>query len=175
MSAVLQSSYPSGSSTGRGHAQGSQVTAPFAEAPSSDVRLGIGQLRDGWWLWRTCAVPSIVAKRSLVKAVSAAPSNERASWILTVEVGSRAISCLAWAIGCGSLQSAAAMVGNPLTFRADRVSYYYGADELRHCSSDLGCSARRSDDTFSVLARVQKHRAVYRSASGRWQVARSYC
>merc|ERR1719162_1994904 len=69
-------------------------------------------------------------KRSLVKAVSAAPRNERASWILTVQVGSQTISPLAWAIESGSLQTASAMIGDLLTIRADRESYYYGADEL---------------------------------------------
>jgi hypothetical protein len=66
----------------------------------------------------------------LQKAISCAPRGERASWMLTVQVGTQAISPLEWAIESGSLSAATAIIVDLLTFRADRERYYYGVNHL---------------------------------------------
>jgi len=68
--------------------------------------------------------------KQLEKAVSCAPRGKRALWLLNITVGTQSISPLYWAIESGSLDSAKAMIGDLLTFRADRDNYYYGFDDL---------------------------------------------
>lgn len=68
--------------------------------------------------------------KQLRKAIAQAPRGDRAEWMLVVQVGTQSISPLEWAIQSGSLEVAKAMLMDLLTFRADRESYYYGADIL---------------------------------------------
>lgn len=68
--------------------------------------------------------------KQLQKAIACAPRGERAQWMLTVRVGTQSISPLKWSIESGSLEAARAMIIDLLTFRSDRETYYYGADEL---------------------------------------------
>lgn len=96
-------------------------------------------------------VITLNTERSFVKAVSVAPRNGRASWILTVEVGTQTISPLAWAIQSGSLLTASAVVGDLLTSRADRGSYYYGADELFSRRYDIVTMLTKDGSTHSSL------------------------
>lgn len=50
--------------------------------------------------------------------------------MLLIQVGTQNISPLAWSIESGALEAARTMIGDLLTFRADRDKYYYAADEL---------------------------------------------
>merc|ERR1719409_1057389 len=68
--------------------------------------------------------------KALKKAIGCAPRGERSQWMLLVQVGTQDISPLAWSIESGSLEAAAAMIKDLLTFRADRDRYFYGNDEL---------------------------------------------
>lgn len=68
--------------------------------------------------------------KMLKKAISCAPRGKRASWMLTVQVGSQSISPLEWAIESGNLDAAKAIMIDLLTFRADRERYYYGMEHL---------------------------------------------
>merc|ERR1740117_306723 len=70
------------------------------------------------------------SQKLLKKAISCAPRGERASWMLTVQVGTQRISPLAWSVESGNLEAAIAIIGDLLTFRADRDRYYYGVDKL---------------------------------------------
>eukprot|EP00927_Polykrikos_kofoidii_P002426 TRINITY_DN1096_c0_g1_i13.p1 TRINITY_DN1096_c0_g1~~TRINITY_DN1096_c0_g1_i13.p1 ORF type:complete len:1086 (+),score=186.39 TRINITY_DN1096_c0_g1_i13:79-3336(+) len=73
---------------------------------------------------------NVNTKKSMRKAISNAPRGERFSWMLLIQVGSQNISPLAWAIESGALHAASAMIGDLVTFRADRDKYYYGANDL---------------------------------------------
>ena len=66
----------------------------------------------------------------LKKAIGCAPRGERATWLLTVQVGTQRISPLYWSIESGALESALAIINDLLTMRADRDRYYYGMDSL---------------------------------------------
>mmetsp|Transcript_58317 Transcript_58317/g.92577 ORF Transcript_58317/g.92577 Transcript_58317/m.92577 type:complete len:1224 (-) Transcript_58317:186-3857(-) len=66
----------------------------------------------------------------LRNAISCAPRGERATWMLTVQVGTQCISPLAWSIKSGNFDATVAIIRDLLTFRADRDRYYYGVDEL---------------------------------------------
>ena len=66
----------------------------------------------------------------LKKAIGCAPRGERATWLLTVQVGTQRISPLYWSIESGALDSALAIINDLLTMRADRDRYYYGMDSL---------------------------------------------
>mmetsp|Transcript_25454 Transcript_25454/g.58655 ORF Transcript_25454/g.58655 Transcript_25454/m.58655 type:complete len:969 (-) Transcript_25454:134-3040(-) len=70
------------------------------------------------------------ATRQLKKAIACSARGERARWCLVVQVGTQSISPLAWAIQSGRLQAASTILNDLLTIRADRDSYYYGADDL---------------------------------------------
>mmetsp|Transcript_21947 Transcript_21947/g.48526 ORF Transcript_21947/g.48526 Transcript_21947/m.48526 type:complete len:1130 (+) Transcript_21947:41-3430(+) len=69
-------------------------------------------------------------KKQMKKAIGCAPRGERATWMLTVQVGTQSISPLAWSVESGGLEAAGAIIQDLLTIRADRDRYYYGADEL---------------------------------------------
>jgi hemoglobin-like flavoprotein len=80
---------------------------------------------------------NVNTKKSMTKALSNASRGERAGWMLMIQVGSQNISPLAWAIQSGSLHAASTMLGDLLTFRADRDRYYYSADELFNRHPDI--------------------------------------
>jgi len=69
-------------------------------------------------------------RRQMSRAAACAPRGERATWMLTVQVGTQSISPLEWSISSGGLEAASAIIQDLLTIRADRDRYYYGADEL---------------------------------------------
>jgi hemoglobin-like flavoprotein len=67
------------------------------------------------------------------KAISGAPRGQRAAWMLTVTVGTQAISPLIWAIDTGSLDACRQIIKDLLTMRADRERYYYAMEDIfRH-------------------------------------------
>mmetsp|Transcript_45002 Transcript_45002/g.104162 ORF Transcript_45002/g.104162 Transcript_45002/m.104162 type:complete len:1240 (+) Transcript_45002:103-3822(+) len=68
--------------------------------------------------------------KQLKKAIGCSPRGERAMWCLKVQVGTQSISPLSWAIQSGRLDAAGTIIGDLLTIRADRDSYYYGVDAL---------------------------------------------
>jgi hypothetical protein len=70
------------------------------------------------------------SQKMMKKAISCAPRGERANWMLLVQVGTQNISPLAWSVESGSYEAALAIIGDLLTFRADRDRYYYGVDDL---------------------------------------------
>ncbi|CAL1150176.1 unnamed protein product [Cladocopium goreaui] len=57
-------------------------------------------------------------------------TNQGASELLNITVGTQSISPLYWAIESGSLNTAKAMLEDLLVIRADRDNYYYGCDQL---------------------------------------------
>jgi uncharacterized membrane protein YgcG len=67
---------------------------------------------------------------SMKKAIACAPRGERATWMLTVQVGTQRISPLAWSVESGAFAAATAIIKDLFTFRADRDRYYYGVDDL---------------------------------------------
>jgi len=70
------------------------------------------------------------SQKLLKKAIGCAPRGERANWMLLVQVGTQNISPLAWSVESGNFEAAVAIIGDLLTFRADRDRYYFGVDEL---------------------------------------------
>mmetsp|Transcript_46047 Transcript_46047/g.109451 ORF Transcript_46047/g.109451 Transcript_46047/m.109451 type:complete len:1081 (+) Transcript_46047:59-3301(+) len=75
--------------------------------------------------------------KQIRKALSTAPRNQRAMWVLKVTVGTQSISPLLWAIQSGSMEAAKAIMRDLLTIRADRDHYYYGVDELFERHPDI--------------------------------------
>merc|ERR1712232_566252 len=57
--------------------------------------------------------------------------------MLKIQVGTQSISPLFWSIKSGALESAAAIIRDLLTIRADRDKYYYGAEELFERHADI--------------------------------------
>mmetsp|Transcript_100511 Transcript_100511/g.181398 ORF Transcript_100511/g.181398 Transcript_100511/m.181398 type:complete len:1156 (+) Transcript_100511:43-3510(+) len=80
---------------------------------------------------------NVNSMKGLRKALQTAPRSKRATWLLHVQVGDQFISPLIWAIESGSLMVADAILKDLLTIRADRASYYYGADELFQKHPDI--------------------------------------
>eukprot|EP00927_Polykrikos_kofoidii_P016734 TRINITY_DN1757_c0_g4_i1.p1 TRINITY_DN1757_c0_g4~~TRINITY_DN1757_c0_g4_i1.p1 ORF type:complete len:696 (-),score=108.52 TRINITY_DN1757_c0_g4_i1:88-2052(-) len=76
-------------------------------------------------------------QKAMARALSGAPRGERSKWMLLIQVGSQDISPLAWSIQSGALDSASTMIGDLLTFRADRDRYYYAADDLFNRHPDM--------------------------------------
>ncbi|CAK9106871.1 GLOBIN domain-containing protein [Durusdinium trenchii] len=76
-----------------------------------------------------CAI-NMNDEKAVKKAVAISPRGTRAESLLYVTVGTDSVSPLLWAIDCGSLVAAKAILKDLLTIRADRHSYYYGCDEL---------------------------------------------
>jgi hypothetical protein len=76
-------------------------------------------------------------QKSMRKAIACAARGERAKWMLLVQVGSQSISPLAWALESGALESAAAIIKDLLTIRADRDRYYYGVDDIFRRHPDI--------------------------------------
>jgi hypothetical protein len=76
-------------------------------------------------------------RKSMKHALAVASRGERAGWMLLIQVGSQDISPLAWSIQSGALDSASTMIGDLLTFRADRDRYYYAADDLFNRHPDM--------------------------------------
>eukprot|EP00927_Polykrikos_kofoidii_P013040 TRINITY_DN15679_c0_g1_i1.p1 TRINITY_DN15679_c0_g1~~TRINITY_DN15679_c0_g1_i1.p1 ORF type:complete len:1094 (-),score=158.59 TRINITY_DN15679_c0_g1_i1:516-3737(-) len=76
-------------------------------------------------------------KKSMKSALSNASRGERFAWMLLIQVGSQNISPLAWAIESGALESAAVMIQDLFTIRADRDRYYYANDETFNRHPDL--------------------------------------
>eukprot|EP00927_Polykrikos_kofoidii_P030732 TRINITY_DN2645_c0_g1_i6.p1 TRINITY_DN2645_c0_g1~~TRINITY_DN2645_c0_g1_i6.p1 ORF type:complete len:1095 (-),score=184.74 TRINITY_DN2645_c0_g1_i6:117-3401(-) len=72
---------------------------------------------------------NVNTRKSMSRALSNASRGERSGWMLLIQVGSQNISPLAWAIESGALDSAARMIEDLFTFRADRDRYYYACDE----------------------------------------------
>merc|ERR1719267_109206 len=70
------------------------------------------------------------SQKMLKKAISCAPRGERSNWMLLIQVGTQSISPLLWSVESGNFESAAAIMRDLLTFRADRDRYYYGVDDL---------------------------------------------
>ena len=68
--------------------------------------------------------------KRLRRALQDAPRVERSVWQLSVQVGSQSISPLFWALRSGAHSAAKTMIEDVLTIRADRDTYYFGADEL---------------------------------------------
>eukprot|EP00933_Yihiella_yeosuensis_P069725 TRINITY_DN7662_c0_g1_i1.p1 TRINITY_DN7662_c0_g1~~TRINITY_DN7662_c0_g1_i1.p1 ORF type:complete len:1229 (-),score=294.03 TRINITY_DN7662_c0_g1_i1:161-3820(-) len=68
--------------------------------------------------------------KQVKKALACAPRIERASWMLSVTVGTQSISPLIWSINSGASDAARVIIVDLLTIRADRDRYYYGVDEL---------------------------------------------
>lgn len=64
------------------------------------------------------------------KAIDTAPRCERADWLLQIKVGQQSISPLSWSIESGALDVAREIIKDLLTIRADRQSYYFGAEAL---------------------------------------------
>jgi hypothetical protein len=77
------------------------------------------------------------SRKQLNKAIGCAPRGERASWLLTVQVGTQSISPLAWSVEAGNVEAAQAIIADLLTFRADRERYYFGVDEMFKRHPDL--------------------------------------
>jgi len=75
--------------------------------------------------------------RMLRSAVACAPRGLRAVWTLNVQVGTKSISPLMWAIEAGGLDAAKAIIVDLLTIRADRDRYYYGNDILFERHPDI--------------------------------------
>eukprot|EP00445_Apocalathium_hangoei_P024352 CAMPEP_0203930556 /NCGR_PEP_ID=MMETSP0359-20131031/69271_1 /ASSEMBLY_ACC=CAM_ASM_000338 /TAXON_ID=268821 /ORGANISM="Scrippsiella Hangoei, Strain SHTV-5" /LENGTH=1214 /DNA_ID=CAMNT_0050859743 /DNA_START=103 /DNA_END=3744 /DNA_ORIENTATION=+ len=75
--------------------------------------------------------------KMLKKAVSCAPRGRRSQWLLLVQVGTQSISPLSWALQSGSMDTAAAIIEDLLTIRADRERYYYGMEELFERHPDI--------------------------------------
>jgi len=71
------------------------------------------------------------------KAISCAPRNKRATWMLNIQVGTEAISPLVWAVESGAIDAAREMLKDLLTIRADREAYYYGMDEIFRRHPDI--------------------------------------
>jgi len=70
------------------------------------------------------------SEKSLRQAISSSPRGKRATHLLRVQVGTQRISPLLWALECGRLEAARAIIKDLLTIRADRERYYFGADAL---------------------------------------------
>lgn len=98
--------------------------------------------------------------KMLKKAISCAPRQSRAEWLLNVQVGTQAISPLEWAVESGNLQVADAIIKDLLTIRADRERYYFGVDELFKRHLDM---MKRLCDTAPTLIPTLLERLIWRS------------
>jgi len=98
--------------------------------------------------------------RQLRKAVSCAPRSARATCVLHIQVGSTHMSPLFWAIESGKVDIANAILKDILTIRADRMSYYYGVDELFGHHSDI---TKRLTEDMPVLLPTLLDGLVWRS------------
>eukprot|EP00439_Symbiodinium_sp_Y106_P044179 s3711_g5.t1 len=139
-----------------GHGVPEDLVRPFVQAFMQSIKQACSDesLYEGlWWTLdligrifiRTLAEGStdvIIAinKNSttvLKKAVAKAPRGERYDVLLRVQVGTESMSPLVWAVDKGALESAAAIIKDLLTMRADRGRYYFGMESLWSRHPDL--------------------------------------
>ncbi|CAJ1400909.1 unnamed protein product [Effrenium voratum] len=132
-----------------GYAIPTELFAPFVSCAVEVVRgITTDDVAEGAFRWSLTLISKILVRtilegstivmkaintnsaRALRKAIAIAPRSKRAMELLNITVGTQSISPFYWAIDSGSHECAKAMIEDLFTIRADRESYYYGADPL---------------------------------------------